>query len=378
VSSKDNRLNKIAGSLTAKERALLALHAWQEDREVDPHVRWSMPREQYDEFNHYANLMTGVNTHLTPWLIVVMEEIEKLGLRHAMLSVFMLWQNQAFEVADYIFSQTKEPVSESEYAVLKEQAREKMLALDAAAYVLTEHHDGWAPEDLTGERDEHNVAIVSPESWDRVKGEKAKEIAALVASGALKGSGKGRGLRVQAGPFYDWLGEDVPVLPDWALAYDVVPDDDPDLGVRKWRREEMRRLYRHGPTRLVVHMPDVEKLMEGFGPGPDDGKIKGLVASVKDSFREGVVDHTRHLRAIDRVVAEVWQEFGEDPLLPELRDMLDKGNEQLADLHEQAEKFCGPFELEEPTDEEVAFVHRLVTKESREEDSTGRITVSLA
>ena len=57
---------------------------------------------------------------------------------------------------------------------------------------------------------------------------------------------------------------------------------------------------------------------------------------------------------------------------------LDKGTEQLEDLHRQAEKFCGPFELEEPTEDEVAFVRRLITKESREAESTGRITVALA
>lgn len=45
MSSKDNRLNRIAGSLTAKERALLVLRAWQDDRDADPQVRWTMPQE---------------------------------------------------------------------------------------------------------------------------------------------------------------------------------------------------------------------------------------------------------------------------------------------------------------------------------------------
>jgi hypothetical protein len=106
VTSKDNRLTRIAGSLTAKERALLVLRAWQEDRDVDPQVRWSMPQEQAEEYNHYVRLMTGVNTHLSPWLIVVMEEIEKLGLGHGMLCTFLLWQSQAFELGEYIMSQT--------------------------------------------------------------------------------------------------------------------------------------------------------------------------------------------------------------------------------------------------------------------------------
>lgn len=57
------------------------------------------------------------------------------------------------------------------------------------------------------------------------------------------------------------------MLPDWAVAYgyDVVPDDDPNLNEA------------------------VEKL--------------------KDTFREGVLDHTRHLAAIEHVVAGAWKEF---------------------------------------------------------------------
>ena len=116
------------------------------------------------------------------------------------------------------------------------------------------------------------------------------------------------------------------MLPDWALAYDVLPDDDPNLGYRKFARDEARKAYRSGPPRLVIHWPEVRDAVAAVvGVGPDDGKINEVVAALKQAFRDGVVAHARHLRAIERVVAEAREEFGEDPLLPELRRVIDKG-----------------------------------------------------
>ncbi len=46
-----------------------------------------------------------------------------------------------------------------------------------------------------------------PEAWKRVQAEKRAEIAGLVKDGTLQGQGRGKALKVQAGSFYDWLGE---------------------------------------------------------------------------------------------------------------------------------------------------------------------------
>jgi len=58
--------------------------------------------------------------------------------------------------------------------------------------------------------------------------------------------------------------------------------------------------------------------------------------------------------------------------------MLDRGTEQLDDLDQQAEKSCGPFELEDPTEEEVAYVQRFVTKYAPQPAEPGRLTVAFA
>lgn len=80
--------------------------------------------------------------------------------------------------------------------------------------------------------------------------------------------GRAGGFAVQAGSFYDRLGEDVPMLPDRAVAYDVVPGDDPSLGYRKFARGEARKAYRSGPTRLVIHWPEVCDVMDAADSGP--------------------------------------------------------------------------------------------------------------
>ena len=61
-----------------------------------------------------------------------------------------------------------------------------------------------------------------PQAWQRVKAKKQGKIAALVKDGTLQAKGKGKSLRVELGPFYDWLGE-------WARAYDIRPDDQEDV-----------------------------------------------------------------------------------------------------------------------------------------------------
>ena len=70
-----------------------------------------------------------------------------------------------------------------------------------------------------------------------MRAEKKRELAALVKDGTLTARGRGKGLLVQVGPFYDRLGDSAPVEPEWAKAYDVRPDDQEREAKahRRWR-----------------------------------------------------------------------------------------------------------------------------------------------
>ena len=70
---------------------------------------------------------------------------------------------------------------------------------------------------------------------------------------------------------------------------------------------------------------------------------------------------TPKLFAIQQVALEVAQEFGgEDPALPEMRHVLDHSEEKLKELHQETQRYTGPFDLAEPGDDEVAWVRQLV------------------
>jgi hypothetical protein len=107
VTGRDNRLDRLSTSLTAKERALLVLRSWKEGKNEEPSWRWTMPNDQAREFNRLIELMNGVNERLRPLIVVLGLEVDKLGLRLGILATFTLWNIQALHVDDYIRYGTK-------------------------------------------------------------------------------------------------------------------------------------------------------------------------------------------------------------------------------------------------------------------------------
>ena len=191
-----------------------------------------------------------------------------------------------------------------------------------------------------------------------MKAEKQGEIAALVKDGTLQAKGKGKSLRVELGPFYDWLGEQAPVEPEWAKAYDVRPDSDDDVKSHRFGRERAWKAYRWGPTAPIPYVGDLE-LDTG-----ESSRIDEIVAEHKERVRSGVEEQWRLLGALELVVSEVAVEFdGEDPALPVLRHVLDHSREKLEELKADTERFTGPFELPEPDEEEVAVVREIAERQ---------------
>jgi hypothetical protein len=360
------RLDRLASSLTARERALLVLRAWKEDREEDRSWRSSMPDAQAPAFNHYVARMTGVNNGLIPYVLLLRAEVDKLQLRFGMPSVCLLWQRQAYELWDFIADATTEPVTASEYREREAQARAQYLPVAELAEALTARHEGWAEGDLVpgqdGEKGAHYDVIVRPEAWQRVRGEHERELRRLVAEGALPGQGRSQSLTVQAGPAYDRLGAPVPVTPQWAAAYEVVPDDQAEEArMRRFRCTLAREAFEFGPRVLIPHLPELSEHPELQVEDPS--RVDEAVAAVKETLRDGVQEAWRRLRAVELVVAEVQGDFdGEDPLLPEARQVVDACSTDLEALHKDAECLVRPFALEEAGGEELASVRRIVEK----------------
>ena len=125
------------------------------------------------------------------------------------------------------------------------------------------------------------------------------------------------------------------------------------------RRKELEgralEAYRGGPTRPVVHFDGADM---DFG---EPSEIDKLVEMYRDILRSGVLEQWRTLGAVNAVVAEAAEEFdGEDPALPEMRQVLDQCKEKLMETHMETQRYTGPFELEEPNNDDLERVREIV------------------
>jgi hypothetical protein len=359
MSASRGRLDKLYPGLTAKERAILVLQAWKRDEHEDPQVRLTMPDSQGAQFNYYIDLMNGVHD-LTPYVIVVNQGVAQLGLKFAWLSTFDLWGLNASILGDYICFDTKEPITESDHKRRVEEARSRAAPVAELAEVLVERYDGWEEDDLEPPEDGDEEREVSDKAWNRVLAQKKKELARLADQGVLEGKRKGRRLLINVGSFYDWLGQPVPVFPDWGLEFEVFADDQADEVDRRRRaRCSARDKLRRAPTNAVLRSLG-GTAADGSKPAKENPhRIDETVEALCTTLREMVPARWREMRTAEVVLEEVAAEFDdEDPLHPQVRDALDEARRQLEDLVEHVQRRVGVFDLPEPDEEELATLRR--------------------
>jgi hypothetical protein len=355
--SGNQRLDRLYPALTAKDRALLVLRAWKADQEEDVAVRLTMPQSQAHEFNHYIHLMNAANRDLGMYIAALKGIGNELGLKSAWLASLQMWGIRVWDVWVYIAVHTNEPITESEHRRLVEEARAEMVPLADLAETLVEHYDGWTEADVEpGEEDDEQV--VKAKAWNRVLAEKKRELARLVQEGALAAKRKGRGLLINSGSFYDWLGQPVPLCPEWGKGYDVFPDDQAgEVASMKKARLRAQEAIAASPA-----SPILERLEEAVGRTVTERQERWdeATAALREQLREGVPWCWREVRAVETVLHEVAAEFdGEDPLLPTVREILDKTREDLAGLQHPLLDFVdAEAELPEPDEERVEFLRQ--------------------
>ncbi len=361
------RLGKLFPALTAKERSILELKAWKEDGEEDPLVRDTMPAEQGVEFNRLIDLMNAVNREFPPYLLLLQALVGRLGLRHGWLMSLKLWGIQAGNLAAYIWLRTREPVTESEHRRLVKEARAETAPASELAEILVERYEGWEEADYEPNDEGHDERWVTGKAWNRVLGDKKREIARLVNDGVVSGKQKGRRLVVNVGSFYDWLGEPTPVYPEWGTEFEVFPDAEADKvkGLRRERSDVQESLAKSPMHSALVFdwgkfAPNRHRSSKE-SPSRMDEACDALIATLK----EGTQKCWGEMRAAEQVLAEAAERFeGEEPLLPAARSVLDGIREELSDLHEQVKPHVGPFELPDPDEETLGCVRKLVQPEA--------------
>jgi hypothetical protein len=316
-----------------------------------------MPQSQAPDFNHYIHLMNAANLDAGKYIAALNGIVGQLGLKHAWLASLQLWGTRVWELATYIALHTNEPITESEHRRLVEKARAEMVPLADLAEVLVESYDGWTEGDIEPPEDPDDGPVVSDKAWNRMLAEKKRDLSRLVEEGVLAGKRSGRRLLINAGSFYDWLREPVPVCPDWGNGYDVLPHDQAERveSLKKERLDAQEAISR-SPT-----SPILEFLEEKLGRRVTDRQERWdeAMVALRESLREGVPWCWQELRAAEAVLEEVAEAFdGEDPLLPPVREVLDNTRQELVQLHPLLDFVDVEVELPEPGEERVEFLRR--------------------
>ena len=325
-------------ALGARERALLVLQAFKEGEREDPDIRATLPWEQAQAFNEYISLMNAVNCGLGTFLAYLDALIDQLNLRLGWLQTIDLCSMTVFSLAAYIAMYTKEAITESDYAKAEQKEREEMLPAAELAELLAERELGEdAPEE-------------GPE-WEAALKRKTKEIKQLVEKGVLVGRPKGKRVLINNGSFSDWLGEPVPVFPDWCRAYEVFPDS--EAKKVRFLRDEHSLVQQTLAERLHVPRLDLP-----FTQAQEPDRITGALL---ETLRHGIVRRHSELRAAEIVIAEVGEKFGiDDPLVPVNRRTLDMAKETLEDVRTGLQRYAGEIELPEPDEDDIAMMRKLL------------------
>ncbi len=354
--SGNQRLDRLYPALTAKERALLVLRAWKQDCEEDAQVRRTMPPDQAPDFNHYIHLMNAANRDLGMYVAALNGIAKELGLKSAWLASLQMWGIRVWDLWTYIALHTNEPITESEHRRLVEEARAEMVPVADLAETLVESYDGWTETDMEPAEDPVDGPVVRQKAWNRLLAQKKAELTGLVGSGVLAGKRRGRGILINNGSFYDWLGEPVPVCPDWGKDYDVLPNDQAERveRLKKERLDALEAISRSPASPLL------ELLEEKLGRPATERQERWdeAMAALRQSLREAVPWCWQEVRAVEMVLDEVAQEFGEDPLLPPVREVLDKTHQALVELHPLLSFVDVEVELPEPDEERVEFLRQ--------------------
>jgi hypothetical protein len=341
----DKRLNRVFPELTAKERALLILRAMKAGADEDPWVRATIPYRQAAEFNRLIEIINTMNTEMGWALHLIREQVTHVELRHAWLVTVHVAGVEQKALRTFVAMGLREPVTESEYRERLASAREEYVPLDECAEIAAEERAG---------------ADATDAGWESTWRACRAELRKLASQGEIASKGRGARLRLQQGAFYDWLGETIPLVPEWGGDIEVLPDDRSDEVERRRRDYEWLRENIDGtPMRFAVPLDTdhpVDACVEPTREGGDRLAHALLFAILRD-----IRIHWAELRAIEIVAGESADEFdGEDVFVPDLRRTLDEAKARLKAAAEEVGPYVASVETPEPDDDAVALVRRLL------------------
>ena len=125
----------------------------------------------------------------------------------------------------------------------------------------------------------------------------------------MQASGRGARLRFAAGDLFDWLGEDVPVVPDWGWRYEVVPDEEAEhIAWRQQHRRSVRHVVERGPHASDIVFPAAGSAC--IVPDEVLSAFDRVTLALGERMRSDLVALAGALHAVAAVLGEARAEFG--------------------------------------------------------------------
>ncbi len=361
MSGAEKRLDRLLPALSAKERAILMLRDFKADKTQERQLIRSAPDAQALELNRLIGLMNAANGDLAHVLLVIRERARLEEVRFSWLQWARMCALEMWGVRAHFLTSGKDAITESDYREREAEARGELLSLDECATIYAEDYHIWDEADYTTD-EKSGEQFPTDEAWFRVRNQKAKELHALVAAGALPGKGKGKRLKIACGAFYDWLGQPVPVAPDFGIEFDVQPDHrEREVGRSHREHEFIRDILDRGAFNVELPLDMTSSLVMSRPNGRFGVELARVVAVI---IRTGVQENWRQLRAIEEQIDAITEEYdGEDVLHERMRGCLEDAKATLVDVHKDLQAYTGPFDLPEPDEDLRSTIQRIVDRE---------------
>jgi hypothetical protein len=217
-------LDKMKGVLTARERGVLVLRSMKSNEPEDPLWRLLMPQDQV-EFNRYIDLMNACNLQGAFLITVIEMNAEKLTIRWAWLLDLEMWEFNVHEIDFTASAVVRESITESEHRKVLDREAKRYVPLAELALELAEWERAWADGDLEPLGYWKDNRVIKDEAWIRLCKDAGHRLLVAALGGDLDSRGKAANLSIRRGSFEAWLGRQPKAHPEWAPAYEVVPDD---------------------------------------------------------------------------------------------------------------------------------------------------------
>jgi len=339
-----SRLDRRFSALTAEARAALVLRYRKRGLKPDEAIWSTMPDEDRAHFGWCIDLIRAVNEQ-APYILLVREWVGALDARYEVVSTRRRLGEDMRALGAYIRESMREPATESEYRCREQELRAELVPVDELVEVAIDNHARGVDADYM----EHaGKRVMSDDASTRARSETREELVDLFRRGTLKGEDQDTGIHINAGSFYEWLGEPMPVWSASACEYEIFPDS-------QAKEVASRQRSRRSVEELITGAPGGADLPLALGdPFPEVVPPEMAYAMLERmdviALRDGIRVRWRELRCFEIVLRELAaKEFnGEDPLRVETRKVLREIKKHLITLREEMQLYGGDFELPEP------------------------------